>query len=645
MNRFSSFLIVTVLFLLSSCVVAQVNGGTSDKKARKAYDEGKELIRAYRQYKAGVTKLQEAVKRDPNYLNAHKELGNTYVSLNMRNQYVEEIKTHYGKVATAQPDLAKNVNIYLELGKIYLKEGSYALANDYITRVLNHPDQNKRATIIAKKFKVDVDYALKGIQNPLDFNPEKMPTESINRYAFNSHPVLTADNSLMLLSVRNRVGNRDENVVFSGFKDGKWFPTENISTNINTTRNEGMASISGDGKTIVLTSCDRQDTKGGCDLYISTKTGKEWSVPVNMGDSINGHAKESSASLSADGRTIYYTSRRKSGTGGNDIYVSSKDDNGVWSKSRLLGDGINTKYNEVTPFIHPDGENLYFASEGHPGFGGYDIFHSVLTDDGWSKPKNIGYPINTASNEGSLYITPDFTKGYYEKYELQGNQSFSMIYEFEFPDSLRAEYASTYMKGKVYDAITKKPIDAFVELTDVNKSQRSQLVNSDKETGEYLVVLREGKEYALHVEKEGYLYQSLNFDFKDGNAFDPVTLDVYLSPLKKGVTTVLSNLFYETDKFALDNKSKTELNKLVKYMKKNADLRIEIGGHTDNQGSVAYNQKLSTNRAKAVYDYLISQEISSARVSSKGYSQSKPISSNTSKEGRAKNRRIEVKVL
>lgn len=644
MKSVGSFLIV-VLFFVTSSAISQVTGGTSNKKARKAYNEGKELIKAYRQYKAGVAKLQEAIKRDPNYINAYKELGATYVSLNMRNQYVEEIKANYGKVANAQPDLAQNVTIYLELGKIYLKEGSYSIANDYINRVLKHADYNKRATITANKYKVDIDYALQGIQNPLDFSPAKMPVESINRYAFNSHPVLTADNSLMLLSVRNRVGNRDENVVFSSFKDGKWFPTENISSNINTTRNEGMAAISGDGKTIILTSCDRQDSKGGCDLYLSTKTGNEWSVPVNMGDSINGHAKESSASLSADGRTVYYTSRRKSGRGGNDIYVSTRDDNGDWSKARLLSDAINTKYNEVTPFIHPDGENLYFASEGHPGFGGYDIFQSVLTDTGWSKPKNIGYPINTASNEGSLYITPDYKKGYYEKYELQGNQSFSMIYEFDFPDSLRAEYASTYMKGKVYDAETKLPLRATVELTDVNKAQRSQLVNSDKETGEYLVVLREGKEYALHVEKEGYLYQSLNFNFKDGNSFDPVSLDVYLSPLKKGTTTVLSNLFYETDKFELDRKSKTELDKLVTYMQQHTSLRIEIGGHTDNQGGIAYNQKLSTNRAKAVYNYLLTKEVPLNRVTFKGYNQAKPISSNATLEGRAKNRRIEIKVL
>ena len=645
MKKLSLLLTSCFFVLITSGLFAQISGHTSDKKARKLYNEGKELIDAYREYPAGVKKLQEAIARDPNYVDAHRKLGNTYVSLNMRNQYLSEIKTHYGKVAEIQPDIAQNVTIYLELAKIYLKEGSYAIADDYIKRILKHSDYNKRATISAKKLKETCDFALEGIQNPLDFNPQLMSKEAINRYAFNSHPILTADNSMMILSVRNRVGNRDENIVFSRFQNGKWSLTENISENINTRRNEGMASISGDGKTLVLTSCDRQDSKGGCDLYISTKTGDEWSIPENMGDSVNTHAKESSASLSADGRTIYFCSRRKGGVGESDIYVTRKDDDGSWSKAEILSRVINTKYNEVTPFIHADGENLYFASQGHAGYGGYDIFHSKLTDDGWSVPQNIGYPINTASNEGSLYITPDYEKGYYEKYEDKAGQSFSLVYEFDFPEEIKAQYRSSYMKGNVYDAITKKPIEANVELTDVDKAQRNQLVSSDKKTGEYLVVLREGKEYALHVDKEGYLYQSLNFNFKKSENFDPLTLDIYMNPVKSGVTTVLSNLFYETDKFDLDDKSKTELNKLVEYLKDHSEIKVEIGGHTDNQGSVSYNQKLSTNRAKTVSDYLLQQGVIPSRVKYKGYNQSKPIVSNDTKENRAKNRRIEIKIL
>lgn len=634
-------LIALIFYTFLGSVAAQ----TSDKKARKLLAQGTQMIDTYRQYKEGIVKINQALERDPNYLEAHLKLGQVYKSLNMRNMYVEEIKFHYGQVAKMKPDHGMYVSVYHDLAKIYLGEGSYRLAEDYLNRVLKQPRLNQRLKANAESLKLNVDFALQGIQNPLDFSPKEMSKQTINRYAFNSHPVLTADQSEMVISVRNRVGNIDENVMIVTQENGKWLPAESISATINTPRNEGMASISGDGKTLVFTSCDRQDTYGGCDLYVSQRSGQEWSKPLNLGKKVNSHAKDSEPSLSADGRTVYFSSNRKGGQGRSDLYKTVKQEDGEWSSAMNLGEAINTPGDEVTPFVHADGETLYFASNGHIGYGGYDIYHSSTVSGDTTAPINIGYPINTHSNEGSLYISPNYTKGYYEKYAKQGQESYSLIYEFDFPVEARPNQVSQYMKGKVYDALTKQALNATVKLTDIQKDMQSSFVHSDSINGEYMLVLTEGKEYALYAEKKGYLYHSINLDYSDAKQFDAVQLDIYLMPIQPSQITVLSNLFYETDKSDLTTKSKTELDKLVAFMNDNPSVRIEIGGHTDNVGSMAYNLKLSSNRALAVKQYLIQNQIGAQRLESKGYASTKPLASNQTEEGKKQNRRIEIKVL
>lgn len=636
-------IVLVVLMALTS--VWGAFSQTSDRKARKLLAQGTELIDSYRRYTEGLQKINQALTRDPNYLEAHLKLGEVYKSLNMRNIYAQEIKEHYGKVAELKPDHALYVSVYLELATIYLSEGSYHLAQDYLQRILKQPSLNERFLAHTKSLKKNVDFALDGIQNPLDFVPIEMSKQTVNRYAFNSHPVLVADQSEMVISVRNRVGNIDENVMIVTQEDGQWLPAQNISGNINTPRNEGMASISGDGKTLVFTSCDRKDTYGGCDLYVSRRVGKEWSKPLNLGKTVNSHAKDTEPSLSADGRTLYFSSNRKGGQGRSDLYQSTKGPNGDWSAALNLGEPINTPGDEVTPFVHADGQTLYFASNGHLGYGGYDIYHASTLPGDTTAPKNIGYPINTHSNEGSLYISPDYTKGYFEKYVKQGQESYSLIYDFDFPAKARPGQISQYMKGKVYDALTRLPLKATLKLTDIQKEQQTSYVHSDSVGGQYLVVLTEGKEYALYVEKPGYLYHSIHLDYSNAKQFDALLLDIFLVPISKSQIAVLSNLFYETDKSALTAKSKTELDKLIAFLVDNPAVRIEIGGHTDDVGTYSYNLKLSADRAQAVRQYLIQNAIHPDRLTFKGYASTKPLASNETLAGQKQNRRIEIKVL
>lgn len=614
-----------------------------DKKSKKLYEQGSYLVKA-RKFYEGIDLLEQAVAKSPTYLEAWIKLGIAYKTLNMHNKHIGDMKRVFTEVAKLDADNPARVGVYYDLAEIYFNEGSYSVSKKYLDLIKKYPEQDKKIYINATYLLQKVDFSIEGIKKPLDFNPVMMSEETVNRYAFNSRPVLTADQKTMVLSVRNNIGNMDENVVYCEFINGEWQASKNISEFINTPRNEGMATISGDGRTLVFTSCYREDSKGGCDLYISHKHGDHWSQPENLGYNVNSTHKESEASLSADGRTIYFSSSRHTGWG-LDLYKTTQDEKGEWLPAVNLGTSINTKYNETTPFIHADGNHLYFSSDGHLGFGGYDNFVSEIKKDEYSLPVNLGYPLNTHDNEGALYINPDYAKGYFEKYEKKGSESRSLVYNFDYPESIRGKFLVKYLEGKVFDNETKKALSATIELTNIGLSERNQFIESDDETGKYLVVLKDGEDYALHVEKAGYLFYSKNFDFSNHKEFDNQNLDIYLEPIKKGKLMTLSNIFYETDKFELTPKSKTELLKLVNLLNANPSLSIEIEGHTDNQGSAAHNKELSTNRAGAVYRFLIEKGVSATRLKYQGYSSTKSVASNDTEEGRKQNRRIEIKVL
>jgi OmpA-OmpF porin, OOP family len=641
MSRHLLKLFLSFFFAFLSIVLF---GQTSNKKAKKLYAEGVKMIdsRQEKMVYTGLDLLKSATKLDSNYADAWLKMGQTYLLWNMHNKHQEDIKLSFLQVDRVNPTGQNLENVYYTLTEIFLEEGSYALAKKYAEKFKAKPATNKKLEKSIAYLAPRIDFGLEAIKNTLPFDPVKLPEATVNRYAFNSHPVLTADQQTMLISVRNSMGNLDENIVVSKRENEQWTMSQSISNQINTPKNEGMATISGDGRTLVFTSCYREDAVGGCDLYISYKTGEEWSSPKNLGNQINSRAKDSEPSLSADGRTIYFSSDRLPGYG-LDIYKTVLSDQGKWQKAQNLGAVINTKFNEVTPFLHADGIHLYFASDGHLGLGGYDNFVSELKDTLFSIPRNLGYPLNTSSNEGSIYISPDYQTGYFELYDKKLKESRSLIYTFAFPEQIRAQFTVNYLKGKVLDALTKKPIKANIELTDIATGKRNQFVTSDSLNGNYLVVLPQGSDYALHIQKYGYLFYSANLDLRSEKV--PSSLDIYLKPIQKGQNLVLNNLFYEVDKFQLTPKSRTELLKLVDLLTTNTTLKLEISGHTDNLGVEAYNQKLSLNRAAEVYRFLVENGINTTRLKYLGLGSKKPISDNSTNTGRQLNRRIEIVVL
>ena len=461
-------------------------------------------------------------------------------------------------------------------------------------------------------------------------------------------PVLTADRNQLFFTGRvlNQLDS-DENLYVCKRQGETWGPPEPVSENITTPYNEGTCSISADGRILVFTCCRGRQSYGSCDLYVSFKNGNEWSVPTNMGSGINSSAWESQPALTADGRTIFFASDRPGGFGKRDIWMSTLDTNGNWQKPVNPGKAINTPLDDLSPFMHVNGRTLYFASQGHPGMGGYDLYAAELVNGNWLPARNLGYPLNTWLDEVSLFVTADGKKGYYS-FETTKDRIMlqSELYEFDIPPEMELQYTSDFLKGVVLDSKNKKTLDARIELYDVAKDSLVGVMKSDNKTGEYLTVLTQGSEYALYVSRPGYLFKSLYFNYLDtAKTAQELVMDIYLTPLEKGAKEVLNNLFFNTNEYKLSSKSLTEIGRIIRFMNENPTLVLEVSGHTDDVDTEAYNQKLSEKRAKSVYDYLIGQGMDAKRLTFKGYGESQPAYPNDSEKNRAFNRRIEFKVI
>jgi outer membrane protein OmpA-like peptidoglycan-associated protein len=454
-------------------------------------------------------------------------------------------------------------------------------------------------------------------------------------------PTATADEKTLIFT---RKINSNEDFYKSIKADGNWQTARYLSNQINTSEyNEGAQSVSQDGKYLFFTGCNRPDGLGRCDIYIAQKRGEDWAKPFDLSPPINTAGWESQPSISADGRTLYFVSNRKGGYGGYDIWKSRLTDKG-WSEPENLGPNINTAFDEQSPFIHPDDSTFYFCSNGWPGLGNKDLFVSRLGKDGkWQKPENLGYPINSSGDENGLTLTANGSYAFFASNNLNGFGGFD-IYTFELPPKLRPHMV-TYVKGTVLDAATKQPLDAAVEIIDL---ERNDIVYGDysaPDDGSFFTTLVSGRNYGLNISKNGYLFYSENFSLVGHENKNPFEITVLLQPIEIGNKVILKNIFFDTNKFDLKPESQAELEKLIDFLTLNKTLKIEVSGHTDNVGNDQLNQVLSENRAKAVYSYLVAKGIAANRLIYKGYGKTQPISPNNTDEERSMNRRTEFKII
>jgi len=408
--------------------------------------------------------------------------------------------------------------------------------------------------------------------------------------------------------------------------------------------NTGAINFSIDRKQLFFTGCSWPESFGSCDVFQMIKTGDLWSKPHNVGSTINTAHWDSQAILSSDGKTLYFASRRGSGFGGADIWKSEKQINGLWGAPINLGDSINTSGNEMAPYIHADTKTFYFSSDTRPGLGGYDLFMSKMHDNGtWGKAENLGSPVNTISNEINIFISIDAAQAWISSDRTGGYGGFD-IYEFSTPLPIQPRMV-VYVKGTVIDSLDKKPLSARVALTNLDKNTSVIQLQSDPTDGSFFIPLYPGTDYAFNITKNGYLFYSENFNFKDTLIFNSIEKTFALRPIQQGTSMVLNNIFFDFDSDSLKQSSYPELDLLTDLLHENPDLKISINGHTDSIGSELYNNTLSENRARAVRNYLIKKHIASSRLSYKGLGASQPIKSNETPEGRATNRRTEIVIL
>ena len=630
----------TILILLACSLYAfpqhEYDPDKVNKKAFDLYEKGIEKAR-YGDYKEGIRILEEAVKIDPNFLDAYLSIGG--ISSEMKNY--EAAIENYRKAKAIDAEYFKDYNLPYSIYFAGVGKFEKALeAVDEFLSIANLNEESRRAGEYRRKtYLFAIDYAGQHAGN-YHFEPKNLG-DSINTGFSEYFPCLTIDGTELIFTRRLKGINED---FYSAqkTKDG-WTLAKGLLGNINTNHNEGAQNISQDGQWLIFTGCNFPDSYGSCDLYISYNTPQGWSEPENMGRWINTESWDTSPSLSPDKRDLYFASSRPGGYGGSDIYVTHRMPNGRWSAPENLGPEVNTIGNESSPFIHADNQTLYFTSNGHLGYGNDDLFMiKKLPGNKWGKALNLGYPINTIENEGSLVIAADGKTAYYAS-DRSDSKGGTDIYTFELREDLRPA-RTLWVKGKVFDKKTAQGLPSAVELTDLSTMEVLSKVQTD-ETGNYLITLPVGKDYAFNVNRRGYLFYSENFPLAQKAPDSTYNIDIPLQPIEANAVIVLKNIFFETNRYNLKKESTSELDKIVLLLHENPTLKIQINGHTDNVGSSNDNMILSNYRAQAVVKYLVAKGIDQQRLTFKGYGATQPVADNSTEEGRARNRRTELKVI
>lgn len=622
---------------------------SSNKKAIKFYEEGKKHYEVRRDKEAEEV-LKKALKEDDNFVEAHSALAYLLMGYNRS----EEAIVHFEKAVQINAKFYPQ-NIYF-LANAYMSVGKY---DDAIKsyEMLSKYDRISPATKeAAAKELINAKFGSNAVKNPKPFKPVNMGP-GVNTDFAEYFPSITADGKQFLFTREIVLSEqaRQEDFYLSKKDNNEWKSAMPV-IGVNTSGNEGAPSISADGNFMFFASCMEMtgdygspDRKGygSCDIFYSQKKDGKWTKPVNIGPTVNTSNWETQPSFSSDGKTLYFVRGllNRGAIKEQDIYMSVIGPDGKFGTPVKLSDKINTDEQEESVFIHPDNQTLYFSSAGHPGMGGLDIFMSRRQPDGsWGQAINLGYPINTYATDNSLLVDPSGKLAYFASDRAGGFGALD-IYQFELPEDVRPEKL-TYVKGKTYDAKTKEAVSAKFELIDLESQQSVAESYSDK-AGQFLVTLTGNKNYIVNVSKDGYLFYSDNFSLK-GKETDfnkPFLLDIPLQPIDTGSTVELKNVFFDVDKWELKPESKAELDKLTFFLNKNPSVKIELGGHTDNSGKKEWNKTLSTNRAKSVYDYILTNgKIAPARLSYKGYAETKPKVANDTPEHKAMNRRTEFKV-
>ena len=490
------------------------------------------------------------------------------------------------------------------------------------------------------------------VSTPVVIKIQNMGSTVNSAYADYS-PVLSADQQTLFFTSRrpetkggekDEDGNYMEDIYMSTKTKTGWTKAENIGAPINTDFHDANVGISPDGQTVLI----YKDDMGDGNIYSTSLDGDKWSTPIKLNDNINTKHWEPSAFISADGNTLYFISNKPGGFGGRDLYISKMTSDGDWGKAENMGANINTPYDEDAPFIHPDGVSLSFSSNGHNTMGGFDIFTSLLSDDGkWSEPINVGYPVNTTDDDAFYVVSPNNKTAYLSSFR-QGGFGEKDNYMITFPN--RKETPLTLMQGNVLNESGNPAKKVNITVTDNATGNVVGVYHTNSKTGQFLFILTPGKNYNITYQAENQLFYSENMEIAKKSNYYELKRAISMKPIVVGSTITLNNIFFDFDKSTLRPLSNVEINNLLLLLKSNPNMKVEISGHTDSKGDDVYNQKLSEERAQTVVTSLIASGISSERMTAKGYGKKKPAVNNKKANGkddavgRQLNRRVELKI-
>jgi outer membrane protein OmpA-like peptidoglycan-associated protein len=606
----------------------------SSPKAKSFLDKAFSARKSGKKYEQVKQLAFKAVEEDTGYADAWKLIGD--MAYNMRDYKV--MKDAYIKLIDLCPDASPEA--HFRLGNYFYETGNYPACETYLKSFLDFgsmtkPEQVKRAELLLVRAAL--------LSNPVPFNPfvvKEISTPDPEYLA-----VISADNEKCFFTRRFEIVSKGALTPISvekfmtaqrkpdgNFDIGEPMPPPFNSRNNN---NEGGPSITIDNRTLYFTV----NQGGNFDIFYSEWIKDRWGPISNLGYEVNDPKQwDSQPSISSDGKTLYFASFRDSVNLTSDIYVSRKI-NGSWSKAVPLSPVINTPGNEKSPFIHPDGRTLYFSSDTHPGMGGFDIFVSRMDDKGnWSKPVNLGYPINTEGDEVGFFVSTDGRTGYFASNTIRTGSGYD-IYSFEIPENVRPDKV-LMVSGTLLDEKKDVPKAARIELKNITTNDVTN-VEYDSLTGRYASVVPFTDDYMLTIKKDQAAFTSAYFSKTDSINYAPVKANFELKKIELGVSYTLPDILFETDSYELSLGSRRIIAEFKEFLDKNPRLHIAIHGHTDNSGTPEKNLILSRQRAQAVYQFLISLGVSPSRLTWQGFGQDKPVDTNATVEGRARNRRTE----
>ncbi len=681
--------LLLLIFLLLNTYKSQAQGNKELAKqlieiANEAYYELQAIEVAKEQYVA-------AAQADPENIEANFMSGKTIMETVNKGEAVP----YFLAVNELDPNYRFDITYLIARAYQYNYEFNKAIDfyNKYKEKISRNPNYRGKDKVVSSVVDRRIYESNNGkeyTENPTGYTIVNVGSQINSNYP-DYAPVLNEDETMMIFTSRRREGNSNEDVYDDNFpfeeiyisrKEGeKWSRAENIGETVNTLYFESNLALSAEGDQLYIY---RDESSG--DIYVSENVGDTaWSVPEPISRSINSSFSESSVSISPDGQYLYFASDRPGGKGGIDIYRCKKDRKGNWGKVENLGDVINTPYDEDGPFIDYDGKTLYFSSRGGKGMGGYDIFKSEYdsVSSTWSKPENLGAPINTPDDDVYFVSTKNGKRGYYASVRGDG-KGYLDIYMVEIPDlsentnqvasrnnkmksegkggvnrdmenvensnntsaSASNEVLPVQLFLKVEDKDSEEPLDAEVKMVDESKN----VVTPKKiGTGIYRLSVANEKDklYTLEINRPGYVYRSVKVEMPAASAeAEEFRRIVSINKIKTNYVRTLEFVYFNLNSTRLAEESYQELDQLENFLRKNEGMRIEIAGHTDNQGSARYNKMLSQKRAQAVVDYLINKGIQPARLEAKGYGEEQPIASNDDEEeGRELNRRVEMRIL